>query len=106
MRSYEFQIADTDSFSPVSVSRSGVAENVGGKTSFTPTDDLQPTTRMYWRARMVQDTTTSEWSKVGTFKTRLVGYNKPGELYDPLVHGETIGTTSATRASCPTRASV
>ena len=58
-----------------------------------PPDDLQPTTRMYWRARMVQETTNSDWSKVGKFKTRLVGYNRPGELYDPLVHGETIGTS-------------
>jgi len=91
-RTYEFQIADNNSFSPVAISGTGVAENAAGKTSFTPTDDLQPTTRMYWRVRMVQNTTNSEWSKVGTFKTKLVGYNRPGELYDPLVHGETIGT--------------
>src|SRR6185503_19373822 len=25
-------------------------------------------------------------------RPRLVGYSKPGELYDPLVHGETVGT--------------
>jgi len=91
-RTYEFQIADTESFSPVAAAKTGVAENAGGKTSFIPPDDLQPTTRMYWRARMIQETTNSDWSKVGRFKTRLVGYNKPGELYDPLVHGETIGT--------------
>jgi hypothetical protein len=91
-RTYEFQIADNDSFSPVAASGATVAENAGGKTSFTPTDDLQPTTRMFWRARVTQGTTTSEWSKTGKFKTRLVGYNKPGELYDPLVHGETVGT--------------
>jgi hypothetical protein len=91
-RTYEFQISDNESFSPVAASGTSVAENSGGKTSFTPTDDLQPTTRMYWRARMTQGATTSDWSKVGTFKTRLVGYNKPGELYDPLVHGETVGT--------------
>jgi hypothetical protein len=91
-RSYEFQIADNESFSPVAASGTAVAENAGGKTSFTPADDLQPTTRMYWRVRFTQDSTTSEWSKVGRFKTRLVGYNKPGELYDPLVHGETVGS--------------
>jgi len=47
---------------------------------------------MYWRARMVQGTTNSDWSATGKFKTRLVGFNRPGELYDPLVQGETIGT--------------
>jgi hypothetical protein len=26
-----------------------------------------------------------------TFKTKLVGYNRAGELYDPLIHGETVG---------------
>ena len=74
-----------------------------GKTSFTPAQDLQPTTRMYWRARMVQGTTNSDWSTVGKFKTRLVGFNRPGELYDPLVNGETIGTIggSATSRSMP-----
>lgn len=93
-RTYEFQIADNESFSPVAASGTGIAENAAGKTSFTPTEDLQSTTRMYWRARFMQDSATSEWSKVGRFKTRLVGYNKPGELYDPLVHGETVGTPS------------
>jgi hypothetical protein len=91
-RTYEFQIADNDSFSPVAASGTTVAENAGGKTSFTPTDDLQPTTRLFWRARMTQGTTTSDWSKTGKFRTRLVGYNRPGELYDPLVHGETVGS--------------
>jgi len=90
-RTYEFQIADNTAFAPVAVSGTGVAENAGGKTSFTSPQDLQPTTRMYWRARMVQGTTNSEWSATGKFKTRLAGFNRPGELYDPLVHGETIG---------------
>lgn len=47
---------------------------------------------MYWRARAVQGSSNSEWSTPATFKTKLVGYNRPGELYDPLIHGETIGT--------------
>jgi len=37
-RTYEFQIADNESFSPMSVSKTGVAENAAGKTSFTPSD--------------------------------------------------------------------
>jgi hypothetical protein len=91
-RTYEFQIADNTGFAPVAATGTGIAESAGGKTSFTPTEDLQPTTRMYWRARMVQGTTNSDWSPVGQFKTKLVGFNRPGELYDPLVHGETMGT--------------
>src|SRR4029079_17556109 len=27
-----------------------------------------------------------------TFKSKLVGFIRPGELYDPLIHGETVGT--------------
>ena len=74
-----------------SSARRGVAENTGGKTSFQPDQDLQPTTRYYWRARLVQGTAQSEWSAAMTFKTKLVGYNRAGELYDPLIHGETVG---------------
>jgi hypothetical protein len=33
----------------------------------------------------------SAWSPTGTFKSKLVGFNRPGELYDPLIHGETVG---------------
>jgi hypothetical protein len=91
-RTYEFQIADNTGFSPVAATGTGIAENSAGKTGFTVAEDLQPTTRMYWRARMVQGTTNSEWSATGKFKTRLIGFNRPGELYDPLVHGETVGT--------------
>jgi hypothetical protein len=91
-RTYEFQIADNSGFSPIAISGTGVAENSSGMTSFAVAEDLQPTTRMYWRVRMVQGTTNSDWSTVGKFKTRLVGFNRPGELYDPLVHGETVGT--------------
>jgi hypothetical protein len=91
-RTYEFQVADNIGFAPVAVSGTSIAENAAGKTSFTPGQDLQPTTRMYWRARMVQGTTNSDWSATGKFKTRLVGFNRPGALYDPLINGETIGS--------------
>ena len=91
-RTYEFQIADNTAFAPIAAAGTGIAENAGGKTTFTPGQDLQSTTRMYWRARMVQGTTNSDWSPMGKFRTKLVGFNRPGELYDPLVHGETVGT--------------
>jgi hypothetical protein len=104
-RTYEFQISDRSDFASLSGSaspvasavfltttRSGIAEDASGKTSYTPDSDLQPTTRFYWRARFTQGTTASDWSATQTFNTKLVGYSRPGELYDPLIHGETIGT--------------
>jgi len=105
-RTYEFQISDRSDFSSVTggaslasrgasflvvASKTGVAEG-SGQTSFTPDEDLQPTTRFYWRSRVVQGTAVSDWSEVRTFKTKLMGFNRPGELYDPLIHGETVGT--------------
>lgn len=100
-RTYEFQVSDRPDFALgaslttsflVAVNLIGVPEGGGGRTSFTVTQDLQPTTRMYWRVRSVQGSTISDWSPVAMFRTKLVGYNLPGQLYDPLVHGETIGT--------------
>jgi hypothetical protein len=90
-RTYEFQLATDSGFASVAVVRVGVAENASGSTSATIDEDLLPMTRYYWRVRMTQGATNSEWSPVGTFKTRLVGYNKPGALYDPLVNSETVG---------------
>jgi hypothetical protein len=101
-RTYEFQVSDTQDFAvaatsenipgyKASVTKTGVAEDASGKTSFVLDQDLQPTTKFYWRARMVQGSTTSEWSAPATFKSRLVGFLRAGELYDPLIHGETVG---------------
>ena len=100
-RTYEFQVSDTSSFAAattsstagfaLTVSKTGVPENASGKTSFQPDADLQPSTRYYWRARLVQGTSQSDWSPAMRFRTRLVGSNRAGELYDPLIHGETIG---------------
>jgi hypothetical protein len=100
-RTYEFQISDSTSFSATvtsnvvglaaTVGKTGVAEGAGGKTSFTVEQDLQPTTLFYWRARAVQGSNTGPWSATGKFKSRLVGFLRAGELYDPLIHGETVG---------------
>lgn len=90
-RTYEFHLATNSAFSPVAVTRTGVAEGSSGKTSFTPDQDLQSTTRYFWRARLTQGSTNSEWSTTGKFKTKAVGFNNAGELFDPLVAGETVG---------------
>ena len=110
-RTYEFQVSDNTDFSIgasltasflVSVSQTGVAEGGDGRTSFTVPNDLQPATRMYWRARVVQGTSTSsEWTSAAMFKTKLVGYNRPGELYDPLIHSESIGAISGSHTWIP-----
>jgi hypothetical protein len=99
-RTYEFQVSDNSNFTAstagaagfaVTVGKNGVPEGANGTTSFTVESDLQPTTLFYWRARAVQGTTSGPWSPTGRFKSKLVGFNRAGELYDPLIHGETIG---------------
>jgi hypothetical protein len=100
-RTYEFQVADNTSFTAATtsniagfaatVSKTGVAEGTDGKTGFMPDTDLQPTTLFYWRARAVQGTAMSAWSETGTFRSKLVGFMRAGELYDPLIHEETVG---------------
>jgi hypothetical protein len=97
-RTYEFQISDRADFAASTsavhalVSRTGVPEGGGGTTSLTLDQDLPATTRMFWRARVVQGTASSDWSEAGSFMTRRIGFNRDGALYDPLIHGETIGT--------------
>jgi hypothetical protein len=103
-RTYEFQLSDKSDFSTtvasyisgytVSLTRTGVAENTGGTTTFTVDSDLQPATKMYWRARVTRGSESSAWSSTGTFKTQLVGFNRSGALFDPLGGGVTIGTAA------------
>jgi hypothetical protein len=101
-RTYEFQISDNNAFTnstassaiagfAATVGKTAVPEGSTGKTSWTADSDLQPTTAFYWRARAVQGSTTGPWSEVGKFKSRLVGFMRAGEMYDPLIHGETVG---------------
>ena len=100
-RLYEFQVSDRSDFAVASARRvtsfaivankSGVAEGAGGTTSYTPDFDLQPTTRFYWRTRIVQGAAASDWTATRSFTTPIAGFNRPGELYDPLVYGSTIG---------------
>jgi hypothetical protein len=101
-KTYEFQISDDSNFSAASASsfartfkvissKTGVSEDPSGKTTFQVTDDLQPTTRFYWRARVHQGSTDGPWSSTRSFKTQIQGYNRPGELFDPLTNGQTVG---------------
>jgi hypothetical protein len=108
-RTYEFQISDNADFAAAGMSargyrvvlnKAGVAEG-SGTTTYIVDEDLQPTTRLYWRSRMIQGSVTSEWSGGQSFKTRLMGFNRPGELYDPLIHGETVGTIVGSASFIP-----
>lgn len=99
---YEFEVSDKSDFSTntsgrfgdftVVVHRTGLAEGAGGTTSYTPDVDLQVTTRLYWRARMLVGAAASDWSATRSFTTPIMGYSRPGELYDPLVNGSTVGS--------------
>jgi hypothetical protein len=98
-RTYEFQVADRSDFTvgggsksayyAVNVTKAGVAESTS-TTAVGIDQDLQPATRFYWRVRSTQGATTSDWSSTGTFRTQIIGYTLPGELYDPLVNGVTV----------------
>jgi hypothetical protein len=115
-RTYEFQVSDSADFAAASASgfgpfkvvmnKTAVPEGTSGMTSFTVDADLQPTTRFYWRARVVQGSSTSEWSSTAKFKTKLVGYLRAGELYDPLIHGETVGTIVGSVSFIPGKGAV
>jgi hypothetical protein len=56
---------------------------------------------MYWRVRVSQGSTTSDWSAARSFNTQIVGYSRPGELFDPLTAGATIGTAVGSTAFVP-----
>lgn len=98
-RIYEFQVSDRNDFTtvsstgsfPVVARQTGVPEG-SGNTSYTPDFDLQPATRLYWRARASEGNNVSDWTATRSFNTAIVGYNRPGELYDPLMFGVSIGT--------------
>ena len=98
-KTYEFQISDRNDFGTgsgpasahyaVSMTKTGIAEG-SSVTEVIIDQDLQPATRFYWRSRRLQGSTPGEWSSTFTLRTQIVGYNKAGELYDPLVNGETV----------------
>jgi hypothetical protein len=90
-RTYEFQIARENTFESIFLSKIGVAEGTTGKTSLVVDQDLPSTARLYWRARLTRGTSSSDWSATGRFRTKPVGRNIPGELFDPLTAGETVG---------------
>ena len=109
-RLYEFVISDSSGFSTTSATSgafvvyahtTNVAEGSGGSTSYTPDFDLQPTTRLYWRARLVIGTSASEWTATRSLTTPIAGYSRAGELYDPLIYGSTVGVPMGSTTFVP-----
>jgi hypothetical protein len=56
--------------------------------------NLNNKTTYGWRARGEQGSFFGPWSATWTFTTpdQPEGYNRPGELYDPLIDGKTVGS--------------
>jgi hypothetical protein len=90
VRTYDFQLADNTNFAPIALSKLSVVENSGGKTSVAIDTDLSPSTRYFWRVRMVQGGSATAWV-TSRFRTKVGGYNRPGELWDILSDGFTVG---------------
>ncbi len=111
-RLYEFVISDSTSFSTTSATTgafvvyahaANVPEGAGGSTSYTPDFDLQPTTRLFWRARLIVGTSASEWTATRSLTTPIAGYSRPGELYDPLIYGSTVGVPVGSTTFMPAK---
>lgn len=68
----------------------------GAVTSWKPGFQFESNTEYAWRVRAEQGQAFGPWSATWTFRTpeQPEGYNVPGELYDPLYTGKTIGSAN------------
>jgi hypothetical protein len=98
-RVYEFQVSDRSDFSAMVAAQSGIAEGAGGNTSFTPANDLQPSTQMFWRARVSQGSATSDWSVTAQFRTAVLPFliRDTPAIFDPLTNGSSVGAVRGGR---------
>ena len=90
-RTYDFEVATSADFSNVVARGQNIAEDASGRTSWIVSSSVQSTTRFWWRSRATQSSTTGPWSNATRFRSRIEGFNRPGELFDPLVNGVTVG---------------
>ena len=95
-RTYEFEIASAADFGAIVARGQNIGEGGDGRTSWRVSPALQGNTRYWWRARATQGSTTGPWSAATRVRTRLEGFNRAGELYDPLVNGATVGSPMGT----------
>ena len=91
-KAYEFQVSSTVDFTAIVIAADNVSEESDGQTAWTVSRPLQGTTRYWWRARVKQGTNIGPWSTPTRFRSRIEGFNRPGELFDPLTNGSTVGT--------------
>ena len=79
---YEFQLATDAAFTQVV--GSGVVEEEGGQTSFTPGNDLASDRQHFWRAYASDGESTSDWAPAQVFRTPTSGGSpSPGPSPSP-----------------------
>ena len=91
-KTYEFEVSSAADFTGVVITADNVPEDADGQTAWAVSRPLEGTTRYWWRARVKQGSNTGPWSTPTRFKSRVEGFNRPGELFDPLTNGATVGT--------------
>src|SRR5438132_12118517 len=87
---YRFDWSETTDFPTGSRSdfRDNIAQDPSGTTSFEIPTTLAPNVILFWRARATNGTTTSDWSKIESFKTPNKGFRDArGNVWDPLTNG-------------------
>ena len=82
--SYRFVVLDA---AGATVQDSGLV----GSPSFTVTAVLEFGKRYTWHVRAEYDNAVGPWSAIASFLAPAGGYNRPGELFDPLINGKTVG---------------
>jgi hypothetical protein len=90
-RTYEFEVSPAADFAAIVIAADSIPEDADGQTAWTISRPLQSTTRYWWRARVKQGSSTGPWSAPTRFRSRIEGFNRPGELFDPLTNGSTVG---------------
>lgn len=90
---YRFEVSETDSFPEGSrtVVIDDVPQGAGDTTWVDVSVDLIPNFTYSWRAHATNDTLTTDWSKVETFKTQNRGFINGQTVFDPLTNGQTVG---------------
>jgi hypothetical protein len=71
--------------------------------AWKPKSSLESNAQYSWRARAEQGTLVGPWSATWTFTTpdQPPGYIVPGELYDPLFDGKTVGDINGSATILP-----
>jgi hypothetical protein len=91
-RTYDFEVSSTNDFSAIAATGQNIPEGANGSTTWTVARPLQSNTRYWWRARVRQGSDVGPWSNPTRVRSRVEGFSRPGELYDPLTNGVTVGS--------------